>query len=335
MGEVAVEDLEEAHDRARVHGLEHEQAAAAAAPRCASRSCAAAAPRAAGARPPGRRRRRPASRLPARAGRPARSPGTTSSPLLPALADHVRVAFHAPGRDALLAQQLQELPAPAAEVHHGGEPLEEGDVGRAALADLLAAAAEAVLESGVGGVLRRPRGRGGHRRAAASRRRASRARRAPPRRRSPGGRAGRAARRAGGPATPASGRRPRGSARCAWWRAPRPAGRARPRAAARAAGSGRASRRTRAGARARRAALVEVAVQDLHDERVPLRLALEGGLRPRPRRGSGAARRRHRPSAPTAARRSRSGARGAARSGWRLRGQGKGASRSTAASTSA
>ena len=81
---------------------------------------------------------------------------------------HSRTTFALPStpRAAMpaLAQDLQELAAPAAEVHDGGEACEAAGVAREALADLLAAAAEAVLEGGVGRVGGGARGRGGDRR---------------------------------------------------------------------------------------------------------------------------------------------------------------------------
>ena len=174
-----------------------------------------------------------------------------------ALAGGLRVRLGPDAVDTRLAQELEELAAAAAEVGHGRRVAKELDVGRKALADRVAAAAEAVLERDVGRVVRGAHGGGRH-----GRRRGRRTQRALDRAHGLGDRLHAVAQRQQALQAPrerflpaverlqyrAPSARPRG---------PRPRGPARPSAAARAAGTARArspaasARRTRA--RSRRA----------------------------------------------------------------------------------
>ena len=278
VGEVAQVDLEEPDHRSRVHGLQDEQAARA---QRAVRLRAASACSTAGGRcsttwaantppsdPAGCARRKS-----------TRSPSATSS----ALARQTATAWALPSTpragDALLAQQLEELAAAAAEIDDGREARRRARRSR----------------PGARAGPRARRGTGSRRRRSARRRRRGRPRRRRPRaeaRPRPACRGSRASlpratstrsRRASSP----SSRRPSDS-----WRRSKASSTSSARVVARADDDAVArvhhgqdalevlhqrGRHLRPGARAARAVSVEIAVQDLDQRGVELGLPLEHG----------------------------------------------------------
>ena len=147
------------------------------------------------------------------------------------------------------AAASRNSPRPQPRSTTGALPAQQLDVVGLSRADVLARAAEAVLEGGVGRVRRRPRRRARDLRAAGPAPGGPRAARAPPPRGPRGGRAARGARRAGPASRRDGGRRPRGPARPRWGPGPRACRRGRRSRARPAARSGPGPRTSRAGAR--------------------------------------------------------------------------------------
>ena len=144
MGQVAVEDLEQAHHGPGVHGLEGEQAAG------TEDAVRLAQQRLEGG---GRKVLRDLGREDAAEG----GVGLRAEEVHEVALAHVEAAraalrrgvgarLHPPRRDAPGLQQLEELPAATPEVGHGREAFEEDDVGREALAQILGPPPEAALE---------------------------------------------------------------------------------------------------------------------------------------------------------------------------------------------